>query len=112
MIAPKKPFPTPREKIQECNDTCVQLETETEKRIDEAEDPKIKQARQGRLSDLRNLRMTFELLLDEKDEELLGEGVIAAFIRAQRELLHFKADPDRVGQSGKVLESLRKKGEA
>ncbi len=109
MIAPKDNPPTLREKIQECHDTCVQLEEITEKRIGEIKEPEAKQKQEGRLSDLKNLRMTFKVLLGERDEEFLEEGVITGFIRSQRELILFKADPDRVGKSGEVLADLKKR---
>lgn len=112
MIAPKDNSPMFREKIQECHDTCVQLGAETEKCIGEIEEPEAKQRQEGRLSDLRNLRTRFDWLLNEKDERFLEDGVITGFIRAQRELIRFKADPDRVGKSGEVLADLKGKGEA
>jgi len=112
MPTPKDSFPTAREKIQNCRDICFQLETDTEKRIKEAEDLRTKQNREGRLSDLRNLRVVFESLLSEEDEVLLEEEIVAEFIRSRRELIRYQADPDRLGPSAKVLKSLREKGEA
>ena len=110
MIAPKDNPPTFREKIQEYRDTCVQLEAGIEKRIGEAQDPEAKQRQEGRLSDLKNLRAVFEALLDERDEELLGEKwVIEEFIAARRELIRYQADPDRIGPSGKILADLKKR---